>query len=133
MEAIVENPRGSCAQCCVGNIITSRHHDGPSALIGLGHSTEYTLTTGLPYEIDQIDAKPQEIKPSSDETYNDLLELADDLPDSSPRFVLLSYPLTLVRPRQPLPPSLLLQLTAWSWCRPPGANPCPTSCCTTCL
>lgn len=41
--------------------------------------------------------KTQEIKPSSDETYSDLQELADDLPDSSPRFVLLSYPLTLVR------------------------------------
>jgi hypothetical protein len=26
-----------------------------------------------------------------------MLELADELPDSSPRFVLLSYPLTLVR------------------------------------
>lgn len=48
-------------------------------------------------EKDQIDAKTQEIKPSSDETFSDMLELADELPDSSPRFVLLSYPLTLVR------------------------------------
>ena len=47
--------------------------------------------------LDQIDIKTQEIKASSDETYTDVLELADDLPDSSPRFVLLSYPLTLVR------------------------------------
>jgi hypothetical protein len=46
-----------------------------------------------------IDAKSQEIKPASDETYSDMLDLADELPDSSPRFVLLSYPLTLV----PLP------------------------------
>lgn len=45
---------------------------------------------------DQIDIKTQEIKPSSDETYTDMLELADDLPDSSPRYILLSYPLTLV-------------------------------------
>jgi hypothetical protein len=47
--------------------------------------------------LDQIDAKTQEIKPASQETYSDLLELADDLPESSPRFILLSYPLTLVR------------------------------------
>lgn len=51
----------------------------------------------LPPFTDQIDVKTQEIKPSSDETYSDLQELADDLPDSSPRFVLLSYPMTLVR------------------------------------
>jgi hypothetical protein len=46
-----------------------------------------------------IDPKSQEIKPASDDTYSDMLDLADELPDSSPRFVLLSYPLTLV----PLP------------------------------
>lgn len=45
---------------------------------------------------DQIDIKTQEIKASSDETYTDMLELADELPDSSPRYILLSYPLTLV-------------------------------------
>ena len=44
-----------------------------------------------------IDAKSQEVKPADDETYSDMLELADELPDSSPRFILLSYPLTLVR------------------------------------
>jgi hypothetical protein len=43
-----------------------------------------------------IDAKTQEIKPASNDTYSDMLDLADELPDSSPRFVLLSYPLTLV-------------------------------------
>lgn len=45
-----------------------------------------------------IDIKTQEIKAADDETYSDMLELADELPDSSPRFVLLSYPLTLVSP-----------------------------------
>jgi hypothetical protein len=43
-----------------------------------------------------IDTKTQEIKAASDDTYSDMLDLADELPDSSPRFVLLSYPLTLV-------------------------------------
>lgn len=45
---------------------------------------------------DMIDVKTQEIKPASDEAYSNLLDLADELPDSSPRFILLSYPLTLV-------------------------------------
>jgi len=48
-------------------------------------------------KIYQIDTKTQEIKPSSDDTYSEMPELADELPDSSPRFILLSYPLTLVR------------------------------------
>lgn len=43
-----------------------------------------------------IDTKTQEIRPQDQDTYTDLLELADELPDSSPRFILLSYPLTLV-------------------------------------
>ena len=46
---------------------------------------------------DMIDIKSQEVKPANEETYSDMLELADELPDSSPRFILLSYPLTLVR------------------------------------
>lgn len=45
---------------------------------------------------DMIDSKTQEIKPADEDTYTDMLELADELPDSSPRFILLSYPLTLV-------------------------------------
>jgi hypothetical protein len=32
-----------------------------------------------------------------DEVYSDLNELADELPEHAPRYVLLSYPLTLVR------------------------------------
>ena len=43
-----------------------------------------------------IDVKSQEIKPADNETYSDMQQLADELPDSSPRFILLSYPLTLV-------------------------------------
>jgi hypothetical protein len=45
---------------------------------------------------DMIDTKSQEIKPADNQIHSDMLELADELPDSSPRFILLSYPLTLV-------------------------------------
>ncbi len=43
-----------------------------------------------------IDSKSQEIKAADDETYSNMLDLGDELPDSAPRFILLSYPLTLV-------------------------------------
>jgi hypothetical protein len=44
-----------------------------------------------------IDKTTLEIKQDEDKTvYKDLQEIGDDLPDHSPRFVLLSYPLTLV-------------------------------------
>ncbi|EXJ78820.1 hypothetical protein A1O1_09222 [Capronia coronata CBS 617.96] len=62
------------------------------------------------FYLDQIDPKTQEIKPSSDDTYSDILELADDLPDSSPRFVLLSYPLTLPSGRLSVPYVLIYYL-----------------------
>jgi hypothetical protein len=45
---------------------------------------------------DIIDSKTQEIRPQDDEIYSKMEDLADDLPDSSPRFILLSYPLTTV-------------------------------------
>lgn len=45
-----------------------------------------------------IDKNTHEIRQDEDQTvYKSLEEIADDLPDHSPRFVLLSYPLTLVR------------------------------------
>lgn len=47
---------------------------------------------------DQIDKKTLEILPEEDGTvYSKMAELGDELPDHAPRFVLLSYPLTLVR------------------------------------
>lgn len=46
---------------------------------------------------DQIDKQSLEIAQATDETYADLRDLADELPDHSPRYILLSYPLTLVR------------------------------------
>ena len=57
-----------------------------------------------------IDTKSQEIKPADDETYSDMLELADELPDSSPRFILLSYPMTLPSGRMSVPYVLLYYL-----------------------
>lgn len=46
-----------------------------------------------------IDKHTLEIKQDEEKTvYKDLQEIGDDLPDHSPRFVLLSYPLTLVCP-----------------------------------
>lgn len=48
-------------------------------------------------ESDQIDKHSLEIAQVDDEVYTNMQELADELPDHSPRYVLLSYPLTLVR------------------------------------
>ena len=47
-------------------------------------------------EEDQIDKKTLEISQADDEVYKSMTELSDELPDNSPRFVLLSYPLTMV-------------------------------------
>lgn len=44
-----------------------------------------------------IDKTTLEIKQDDDKTtYKSLEEIGDDLPDHSPRFILLSYPMTLV-------------------------------------
>ena len=48
-------------------------------------------------ETDHIDKHTLEITQADDEVYTNMQELADELPDHSPRYVLLSYPLTLVR------------------------------------
>ena len=45
---------------------------------------------------DEIDKKTLEIRAVDDEVYSDVASVADELPDHAPRFVLLSYPLTLV-------------------------------------
>lgn len=46
--------------------------------------------------VDQIDKKSLEISQADDEVYTDLTQLGDELPDHSPRYILLSYPLTMV-------------------------------------
>jgi hypothetical protein len=55
-------------------------------------------------KLDQIDKKTYEVAPVDDQVFTDMQELADELPEHIPRFVLLSYPLTLVcRPMHSLP------------------------------
>ncbi|KAM3072359.1 hypothetical protein ACMFMG_009168 [Clarireedia jacksonii] len=58
-----------------------------------------------------IDKATLEIKQDEEETvYKDLQSIGDDLPDHSPRFVLLSYPLTLSSGRLSVPYVLLFYL-----------------------
>ncbi|KAK5144736.1 hypothetical protein LTR04_001479 [Oleoguttula sp. CCFEE 6159] len=59
---------------------------------------------------DQIDKKSLEISQADDEVYTNLQELGDELPDHSPRFVLLSYPLTLSSGRLSVPYVMLYYL-----------------------
>lgn len=57
------------------------------------------LTGGFLKCIDLIDKTTHEIHQDADKvTYTSLDEIADDLPDHAPRFILLSYPLTTVSP-----------------------------------
>ncbi|KAM3467879.1 hypothetical protein MY5147_008488 [Beauveria neobassiana] len=58
-----------------------------------------------------VDKNTQEIRQDDDKTvYKTLEEIGDDLPDHSPRFVLLSYPLTLSDGRASVPYVLLYYL-----------------------
>ncbi|KAH0545513.1 hypothetical protein FGG08_000342 [Glutinoglossum americanum] len=58
----------------------------------------------------QINKQSLEIAPADDEVYSDMQALADDLPDHSPRYILLSYPLTLPSGRLSVPYVLLYYL-----------------------
>ncbi|EYE90088.1 GMF family protein [Aspergillus ruber CBS 135680] len=57
-----------------------------------------------------IDSKNQEIRPDDDRIYSKMEDVADELPESSPRFILLSYPLTLGSGRLSVPYVLLYYL-----------------------
>jgi hypothetical protein len=46
--------------------------------------------------IDLINKKTYEIAPEDDEVYSDLKSVGEELPDHSPRFILLSYPIVNV-------------------------------------
>ncbi|KAH7394894.1 hypothetical protein DE146DRAFT_64180 [Phaeosphaeria sp. MPI-PUGE-AT-0046c] len=58
----------------------------------------------------EIDKKTLEIRAVDDDVYSDLQALADELPDHAPRFVLLSYPLTLDSGRLSVPYVMLYYL-----------------------
>ncbi|KIW01808.1 uncharacterized protein PV09_06663 [Verruconis gallopava] len=60
----------------------------------------------------QIDKKTLEIKPASDEVFTKLTDVSDELPDNNPRFVLLSYPMTLSSGRMSVPYVMLNYLPA---------------------
>ena len=50
-----------------------------------------------PWDVDMIDKNTHEIRQDEDKVvYKSLEEVGDDLPDHSPRYILLSYPLTMV-------------------------------------
>ncbi|KAK5134103.1 hypothetical protein LTR08_006993 [Meristemomyces frigidus] len=51
----------------------------------------------------EIDKSSMDIKRADDEVYTSIQELSDELPDNTPRFVLLSYPLTLASGRLSVP------------------------------
>lgn len=53
-------------------------------------------TSAIDHRIDMIDSKNQEIRPEDGQVYAKMEDVVDELPESSPRFILLSYPLTLV-------------------------------------
>ncbi|EMC91566.1 hypothetical protein BAUCODRAFT_297886 [Baudoinia panamericana UAMH 10762] len=50
-----------------------------------------------------IDKTTMEIKQTDTEVYKSMTELSDELPDNSPRYVLLSYPLTMASGRLSVP------------------------------
>ncbi|KAB2579510.1 putative gmf family protein [Lasiodiplodia theobromae] len=58
----------------------------------------------------QIDKKTLEIHQSDDEVYKNLQDIADELPDNTPRFVLLSYPMTLASGRLSVPYVMIYHL-----------------------
>ncbi|PLN76571.1 hypothetical protein BDW42DRAFT_19379 [Aspergillus taichungensis] len=57
-----------------------------------------------------IDSKNHEIRPEDEQVYSKMEDLADELPETSPRFILLSYPLTLGSGRLTVPYVLLYWL-----------------------
>jgi len=79
------------------------------------HLRKFRLTTsrasGPQAVIYMIDKNTHEIRQDEDKTvYKSLDEIADDLPDHSPRYVLLSYPITTADGRMSVPYVLLYYL-----------------------
>lgn len=59
-----------------------------------------------------IDRSTLEILPASSTTYTSLQDISDDLPENQPRFILLSYPMTLASGRLSVPYVMLNYLPA---------------------
>ncbi|PTB70761.1 glia maturation factor beta [Trichoderma citrinoviride] len=79
------------------------------------HLRKFRLTTSRASKpqaiIYLIDKSTHEIRQDDDKTtYTSLDEIADDLPDHAPRFILLSYPLTMPDGRLSVPYVLLYYL-----------------------
>ncbi|KAH6607605.1 glia maturation factor beta [Trichoderma cornu-damae] len=79
------------------------------------HLRKFRLTTSRASKpqavIYLIDKSTHEIRQDDEKTtYTSLDEIADDLPDHAPRFILLSYPLTLPDGRLSVPYVLLYYL-----------------------
>ena len=55
------------------------------------------MVTEIRLRTDQINKTTLEISQEDEEVYTDLAALGDELPGHSPRYILLSYPMTLVR------------------------------------
>lgn len=73
--------------------------------------TEPSCLTNSQQE-DQINKSTLEISRADDTVYSNMQDLSDELPDNSPRFVLLSYPLTLGSGRLSVPYVMLNYLPA---------------------
>lgn len=75
---------------------------------------KFRLTTSRAKEAQAIiyiiDKETQEIRPEDGEIYTKMEDLADELPESSPRYILLSHPLTLKDGRLSVPYVLLYWL-----------------------
>ncbi|KAI2607477.1 glia maturation factor beta [Hypoxylon fragiforme] len=79
------------------------------------HLRKFRLTTsrasGPQAVIYYIDKKTYEIRQDDDKVvYKSLGEIGDDLPDNSPRYILLSYPITLPSGRMSVPYVLIYYL-----------------------
>lgn len=71
-----------------------------------------------------VDAKTKEIRAEDNQVYSKLEDIADELPDSSPRFILLSYPHTLVSFFFPWVFSIYVPVLMSRRNSPPDDSPC---------
>ncbi|RFN51945.1 gmf family protein [Fusarium flagelliforme] len=97
--------------------LTTSRAKGPQAVICMYVSFDATSPYMLDWSLtdhpllDMIDKNTYEIRQDEDKTvYTSLDEISDDLPDHAPRFILLSYPLTMGDGRLSVPYVLIFYL-----------------------